>query len=52
MDTDTIIGLVVIAAALGAILILMLWSRRSINHIASNGYGTARKIVRERRRGR
>ena len=52
MDADVLIGLIVIAGALGLIVLLVLWSRRSINRIASNGFGSAREIARDRRRGR
>ena len=50
MDRDTILGCVVIVAALGFITYLVLWSRRTIDRIAESGLRTAREIVRELRR--
>jgi tetrahydromethanopterin S-methyltransferase subunit E len=52
MDADVIIGIVVIAAALAFLAFLVLWSRRRIERIARNGFGSARSIERELRRGR
>ena len=48
MDTDTAIGLVIITSALFVIIALVLWGRRSINRIASRGFGSAREITRGR----
>jgi uncharacterized membrane protein YccC len=50
MDRDTILGCVVVVAALGLITYLVLWSRRTIDRIAKSGLRTAREIVRELRR--
>ncbi|MBN1765206.1 MAG: hypothetical protein JW860_08120 [Sedimentisphaerales bacterium] len=50
MDVEIIIGCVIIALALGGIIALNLWSRRTINRIAQNGYRTARQTLREMQR--
>ena len=47
MDGDTIIGLVLMVGALALLTGLVLWSRRRIDRIARNGYGSARAIERE-----
>jgi len=50
MDADTVVGCVVIAAALGLILGLVVWSRRAIERIARNGKGSsAREIMKDLR---
>lgn len=47
MDADMIIGVIVAVAALGLVIYLTLWSRRTIERIA-NGWGrSAREITRE-----
>ena len=51
MDIDTTIGLIVIAVSLIVIILLTLWSRRTIDRIADNGFGSARQIEKDRRRG-
>ena len=48
MDMDIIIGCVVVACALGVIVGLTLWSRRTINWIARNGVHSAREIMKQR----
>ena len=47
MDTEVIIGCIIIAFALIAITFLTLWSRRTIDRIARNGYRTARQTLKE-----
>lgn len=47
MDTTLIVGCVVIAGALSLITYLVLWSRRSVERIARNGFGSVREIDRE-----
>ncbi len=47
-----IVGLIVTGVALVTIVALVLLGRRSINRIAADGFGSARKIVRNRRSGR
>lgn len=48
MDADAIIGVAVVVIALLVIVGLVLWGRWSINHIARNGFGSAREIKRAR----
>ena len=47
METDAIIGICVIAAALGLTAWLVLRSARSIDRIARRGYDTARAIEKD-----
>ena len=47
MDMNVLIGCVVIAVALTLIIALVLWSRRTINRIAKNGFRTARQTLKE-----
>lgn len=47
MDTDIIIGSIVIVLALGLIIFLVAWSSRAINKIARKGLRSARDITRE-----
>jgi len=49
MDTDTVLGVLIIVGALLAIVLLVLWSRRTIDRIAKRGFGSAREITRARR---
>ena len=51
MEPDAIIGLSVTAAALVVLTLLVLWSRRRIEQISRNGFGTPRQIEKERRNG-
>ena len=51
MTLDAIVGCIVIVAALGVIISLVLWSRRRINRIAGTGYRSAREIVKDSHRG-
>ena len=48
MDHNVIIGSLVIAGALLALIILTLGGRRTIDKIAEDGYRTARQTIRER----
>jgi len=47
MNTDVTIGCIVAAAAMLIIVILALWSRRTINRISDKGYRTARQTLKE-----
>ncbi len=47
METNAIIGCIVIACALVLITGLVLWSRRTVNRIERNGYRTARQTLKE-----
>jgi hypothetical protein len=47
MDTNVIIGSAVAISALILITALVLWSRRTINRIAKNGFRTARQTLKE-----
>ena len=47
-----LIGVLLVGLALAAVAALVLWSRRAIDRISSNGFSSARKIVKDRRRGR
>ena len=49
MDAETTIGVAIIAGALFVIIVLVLLGRRSIDRIASRGFGSAREITRGRR---
>ena len=44
VDTDIVIGCVATALALGLVTTLVLWSRRRIDRIADQGFGTVREI--------
>jgi hypothetical protein len=52
MNTNVLIGCVVTAVALISITALVLWSRRTINRIAKNGFRTARQTLKELNGGR
>ena len=47
METDAILGCIVLAFSLGLITYLTFWGRRTIDRIASKGLSTAREIVKE-----
>lgn len=51
LGLDALIGVILIALSLGLMIGLTLWSRRSINRTARDGYPSARTVVRTRRRG-
>jgi len=51
MDMDTIVGLAILGGALIVMVCAVLWGRRTINRIATNGFGSAREIMKERRSG-
>jgi hypothetical protein len=52
MDMNVLIGCVVTVVALFLIVALVLWSRRTINRIAKNGFRTARQTLKELNGGR
>jgi len=52
MEIDAIIGLAILAAALGLQAYLVFWGRRTIERIARSGRRSAREIGRELRGGR
>ena len=47
MNADMIIGVIVAVAALGLVIYLTLWSRRTIERIANGSGRSAREITRE-----
>jgi len=47
VDINAILGCAVVAAAIGLITYLLLRSRRSIERIARNGFGSVREIHKE-----
>ena len=47
MEGDAVVGMVLLAAALASLVVLVFWSRRRIERISRNGYGTARAIEKE-----
>jgi len=47
MDLDTVIGCLLVAFSLGFLTALVFVSRRRIDRIARNGYGSARHIIKE-----
>jgi len=52
MDTDILLGCLLVASALSLVTYLVLWSRRAINRIAANDRRSTREIVKELRRDR
>ena len=48
MDTDILIGCIVLVCALAALIGLTFWSRRTINWIARNHVASAREILKHR----
>jgi len=48
MNRDAILGIVTVLGALGAVVGLTLWGRRTINWIASNRADSAREILKQR----
>jgi len=47
MDIDTITGVLLVAAALGAVVLLTFWSRRIIERIHARSPGSLREIQRD-----
>ena len=47
METNLVLGCVVLGAAAALLTYLMVWSRRTIDRIAHKRFGTAREIMRE-----
>ena len=47
MDREVLIGFAVVAGALGLIVYLVVWSRRTIERIARKRLGSAREILRD-----
>ena len=47
MDTDVLIGSVIACGALLIIIVLVWWSRRTINRIERRGYRTSRQTLKE-----
>lgn len=45
MEIDSIMGIIVIVAAIAALLVLSWWSRRFIDRINDAGPGTLRQIL-------
>jgi hypothetical protein len=52
MNLNTIIGCIVIAAGIGFITYLVVWSRKTIQHIADKDLSSAREIMGAIRNGR
>ena len=52
MDTDAIIGCVAITGTVIAMILLVWWSRRTIDWISRTGQRSAREIMRDIRRGK
>ena len=52
MEPDAILGCIILAISLIVMIALVFWSRGTINRIARNGGGSARKILRDLRSGR
>lgn len=46
MDPDTVIGIAIIVVSLGLVTALVIWSCKSINRIASDGFRSAREIIK------
>ncbi len=49
MNNDAVAGLTILVVALGAIIFLVAWSCRIINHLHRSGERTAREIIKEKR---
>lgn len=52
MDTDIIIGIVIVTTVLAILFVLTFWSRRIINNIARTGFRTARQTLKELTNGK
>lgn len=46
METDTVIGTVLIAGSMIIVVALVVWSRRTIHLVRDRGLKTAREILR------
>ena len=46
MDTDQLVGCILVVVSLTTIVLLTLWARRTIHRIAANGYRTARQTLK------
>jgi len=49
LELDAVIGIAVLALALGVLVALTFWSRRTIERIARRRLGSLRDFLRERR---
>ena len=47
MDIDILLGCIIIIAALAFVILIVLWSRGSINRIARSNLRSAREIQKE-----
>jgi hypothetical protein len=47
VELDTVIGLIVLAAALAVLGLLTFWSRRTIERIAARHLGSLREVIRD-----
>ena len=52
MDKDIIIGIIIIAGAIGLITYLTFWSKRTIERIDKKKLKTAREILKDLQNGR
>jgi hypothetical protein len=52
MDTEILIGIILAAFALLAVVVLTVLARASIERIASDGYRTARQTLKEKNNGK
>jgi hypothetical protein len=52
MNTDIMIGIVLTAVSLLAVITLTVWARRSIERMASDGYRTARQTLKDKNNGK
>ena len=52
VDREVLAGFAVVAGALGVLTYLVLWSIRTIEHIARKGLGSAREILKDMKRER
>ncbi|MHC4551973.1 MAG: hypothetical protein ACYSUT_04290 [Planctomycetota bacterium] len=51
MDRDIIIGIIIAAVALSAVILLTVTARASIGRIAANGCRTARETLKDKKNG-
>jgi hypothetical protein len=52
MDNDILIGIILTASALSAVVIITVYSRASIERIASEGFRTARETLKGKNNGK